>query len=150
MKRKISKPYPYSMTHCGYTITYECRECGCKFLMRDDNPHYCHNCGVKLDWGVVLEANEEWKKKFLDVVYGKMLPDGHFDYTERDKMLKLPGSHDYLNWLCTITDCISVWSNFYYGKANSAQMRTLLRLKKKTYSKAPDVFLYQGSLERTR
>lgn len=66
------------------------------------------------------------------------------------KILELPESCDYLNWLCTITGCISVWGNFYYGKANSAQMRTLLRLKKKTYSKAPGVFLYQGSLERTR
>lgn len=88
MRRKISKPYPYSITPCGYTITYKCRECGQEFPMRNDKYHYCYKCGVKLDWGVVLKANAEWKGKFSEVVRGEMLPDGHFDYTERDKMLE--------------------------------------------------------------
>lgn len=88
MKKKISKPYPYSMTNGGYEITYKCRECGCKFPVRNDNYHYCYNCGVKLDWGVVLKANAEWREQFLDVVYGEMMSDEHFDYTEKDKMLE--------------------------------------------------------------
>lgn len=35
---------------------------------------------------------------------------------------------DYLRWLTNETGCIAVWNEFYYGKANTNQKRTLLKL----------------------
>jgi hypothetical protein len=50
----------------------------------------------------------------------------------RDKWL------DYNDWLMEITGCIMVWTDFYLGKANKAQIDKLLELNK--------VGIYKGSL----
>lgn len=65
------------------------------------------------------------------------------------EMLKDPESYDYLNWLCRTTGCISVWDDFYYGKANEKQLESLRKLKDKKYKKT-SCSLYRGSYEASR
>lgn len=37
---------------------------------------------------------------------------------------------DYMKWLLIETECISVWTDFYYGKPNENQLNALKLLKK--------------------
>ena len=46
---------------------------------------------------------------------------------------------DYTTWLLEVTGCISVWTNFYLGKANEYQLDKLKELK--------DAGVYCGELE---
>ena len=86
-KTKISKPYPDSIAAGGYEILYRCRECGYSFRLVDDEFNYCPHCGVKLDCGVIIEANKEWQDEFLEAIkphYGdpNWIPD-----KKKNKML---------------------------------------------------------------
>ena len=36
---------------------------------------------------------------------------------------------DFLVWVLSLTGCISVWNDFYMGKANEAQLNTLKKMK---------------------
>lgn len=38
---------------------------------------------------------------------------------------------DFLTWLLSLTGCISVWNDFYFGKANEEQKNILREMKKK-------------------
>ena len=38
---------------------------------------------------------------------------------------------DFLTWLLSLTNCISVWNDFYVGKPNEAQIDMLKQMKKK-------------------
>lgn len=37
---------------------------------------------------------------------------------------------DFLKWVLSLIDCISVWNDFYIGEANDAQLNKLRELKK--------------------
>lgn len=65
---KKLKPKAYSMGCSGYEILYKCPKCSMKFNLANEDWHYCPCCGQALDWGVIVESNEEWKQKFLDVL----------------------------------------------------------------------------------
>ena len=45
---------------------------------------------------------------------------------------------DFLPWLLSLTNCISVWNNFYVGKANNAQISKLTEMKR--------AGIYKGSI----
>jgi hypothetical protein len=36
---------------------------------------------------------------------------------------------DFLTWLCMITDCVSVWNDFFFGTPNPSQRTMLQTLK---------------------
>lgn len=84
---KISKPYPESIAAGGYEILYRCRECGYSFRLADDEFNYCPHCGVKLDWGVVVTANKEWKDEFLKAIEPHYENPNWVPNAARDKML---------------------------------------------------------------
>lgn len=56
-------------------------------------------------------------------------------------MIKDPEAYDYLNWLCKITGCISVWDRFYYGKANDRQIEALKKLSQRSIVKLVVLFI---------
>ena len=60
------KPKAYSMGTCGYEILYKCAKCAYPFTVANDSWHFCPCCGQEIDWGVIIQANEEWKQKLLD------------------------------------------------------------------------------------
>jgi len=68
-----TKPKAYSMGVGGFEIIYRCGNKGCDFTfnMANSQWNYCPCCGKEIDWGVVVEANEEWKQKFLSVMEDK-------------------------------------------------------------------------------
>ena len=45
---------------------------------------------------------------------------------------------DFLPWLLSLTNCISVWNDFYVGKANNAQISKLTEMKR--------AGIYKGSI----
>lgn len=65
MKKEI-KPKVYSLCSCGYDLMYKCGKCGYTFNMAHNGFDYCPHCGNKIDWGVIITVNEEWKSEFLD------------------------------------------------------------------------------------
>lgn len=62
------KPIPYSLGCAGYELMYKCPKCDGRFNLGSPDWHYCPYCGQELDWGVITTVNEEWKRKFLDVL----------------------------------------------------------------------------------
>lgn len=66
MMKKAIKPKLYSICCGEYTLMYECGKCGYTFNMAHNGFDYCPHCGNKIDWGVVIECNEEWKNEYLD------------------------------------------------------------------------------------
>ena len=64
--KKAIKPKLYDLCSCGYELMYECGKCKYTFNMAHICFDYCPHCGNKIDWGVVIECNEEWKNDYLD------------------------------------------------------------------------------------
>lgn len=64
--KKAIKPKLYSICCGGYTLMYKCGKCNYTFNMAHNGFDYCPHCGNKIDWGVVIECNEEWKSEYLD------------------------------------------------------------------------------------
>lgn len=62
------KPKVYSMMSCGYDLMYKCGKCKYTFNMAHDGFDYCPHCGNKIDWGVIITVNEEWKNEFFDAL----------------------------------------------------------------------------------
>nr|DAE47500.1 MAG TPA: nin one binding protein [Caudoviricetes sp.] len=65
MKKEI-KPKVYSLCSCGYDLIYKCGKCEYTFNMAHNGFDYCPHCGSKIDWGVIITVNEEWKSEFLN------------------------------------------------------------------------------------
>lgn len=65
MPRKAIKPVVSRITDWGYQIIYKCGKCGYGFDMAHDGYDYCPHCGSKIDWGVIWEANEEWRHAYM-------------------------------------------------------------------------------------
>lgn len=86
-KEKMSKPYPDSIAAGGYEILYRCRECNYSFRLADDGFNYCPGCGVKLDWGVVVTANKEWRDEFLEAIEPHYDDPNWIPDKEKNKML---------------------------------------------------------------
>lgn len=66
MAKKAIKPKLYSICCGGYELMYRCGKCKYTFNMAHNGFDFCPHCGNKIDWGVVVECNEEWKKEYLD------------------------------------------------------------------------------------
>ena len=47
---------------------------------------------------------------------------------------------DFLTWLLSLTNCISVWNDFYMGNANEKQIEMLRKLK--------EAKIYKGSIHK--
>lgn len=43
-------PYRISDWNNGDEILYRCPQCACDFRILSDQEHYCHNCGLKINW----------------------------------------------------------------------------------------------------
>lgn len=65
MPRKAIKPVVSRISDWGYQIIYKCGKCGYGFAMAHDGYDYCPHCGSKIDWGVMWEANEEWRHAYM-------------------------------------------------------------------------------------
>ena len=63
------KPKAFSMGVNGYKILYKCPKCGLILNMATEDWHFCPRCGQILDWGVIVEANEEFRQMFLDSMH---------------------------------------------------------------------------------
>lgn len=63
---KAVKPKLYGICCGEYTLMYQCGKCKYTFNMAHNGFDYCPHCGSKIDWGVVIECNEEWKNEYLD------------------------------------------------------------------------------------
>ena len=70
----MEKPIAYGITswHPYKTIFYKCPKCGTDFRIFGENEKFCHNCGIEIDWNVLLELNKafdcddyEGKKIFI-------------------------------------------------------------------------------------
>jgi len=63
-----------------------------------------------------------------------------------EQMLQTPESYDYLQWLCNITQCVSVWDNFCVKPLsyNKEQRASLKLLNESVYTRAPHIHLYSG------
>lgn len=68
----------------------------------------------------------------LVAVYGKSMDDVYEEYLQAQSGL------DGIDWLCSKTRCVSVWSDHIQGLLNAAQLATLERLH--------DAGLYTGLL----
>lgn len=66
--KKVIKPKVYSMMSCGYDLMYKCGKCDYTFNMAHDGFDYCPHCGNRIDWGVIITVNEEWKNEFLEAL----------------------------------------------------------------------------------
>ena len=66
MAKKVIKPKAYDLGCGGYQLFYKCGKCEYCFNMAHNGFDYCPHCGNKIDWGVVIEVNEEWKQKYLN------------------------------------------------------------------------------------
>lgn len=67
MKSNYPIPHRISNWNNGDEILYKCPKCGCDFRILSNQEHYCHNCGVKLNWSNALmylttEQLMEYKK----------------------------------------------------------------------------------------
>lgn len=48
-------------------VIYQCSNCGQDFRMFGDKEHYCHNCGVEVDWdNVIKQLPEPFDKNDYD------------------------------------------------------------------------------------
>lgn len=65
MSRKAIKPTVSRISDWGYQVLYKCGKCGYGFDMAHDGYNYCPHCGSKIDWGVIWEANEEWRHAYM-------------------------------------------------------------------------------------
>lgn len=97
---------------------------------------------------------EQHKKHYTNYLEAVIFPDGHIEYavpSHQEKLIeicqrKLNVSRDELNamcpqeyyfdfmvWLCNISGCVAIWSNFITTSDNTAltdaQNKTILRLK---------------------
>lgn len=70
---KKLKPKAYSMGCGGHQIIYRCGKEGCDFHfnLASSDWHFCPKCGTAINWGVVTQANEEWKQEFLSALEDK-------------------------------------------------------------------------------
>lgn len=64
---KEIKPKVNFLSSCGHDLIYKCGKCNYGFNMAHIGYDYCPHCGNKIDWGVVLTVNEEWKSKYFSV-----------------------------------------------------------------------------------
>ncbi len=71
MPRKAIKPVVSHISDWGYQIIYKCGKCGYGFAMAHDGYDYCPHCGSKIDWGVMWEANEEWRSEYICADYNR-------------------------------------------------------------------------------
>lgn len=93
---------------------------------------------------------ETHKKVFVDYLEIIIRVDGVIEYavpSHQEKLIKIateklgitksqlfdmcPTEYlfDVCKWLCIITDCVSVWNDFYKGDLNEAQREALQNLK---------------------
>ena len=94
-----------------------------------------------------IETHKEAFVNYLEVVIRE---DGTVEYavpSHQEKLIKIaieklgvtrkqlydmcPNEYmfDVIKWLCKITNCVSVWNDFYIGDLNIAQRGALLKLK---------------------
>lgn len=92
---------------------------------------------------------EQHKKKYINYFEAIILPNGKVEYavpSHQEKLIRIGAEKygvsrckfidmcpkdkylDYEEWLCEATECVAVWFDFYRGKPNEAQKRTLNEL----------------------
>lgn len=69
--KKAIKPKVYGLGYGGYNLIYKCGKCEYGFNMAHEGFDYCPHCGNKIDWGVIVEVNAEWKEDYLDATRDK-------------------------------------------------------------------------------
>lgn len=111
-----------------------------KFDIDKHSKHFINYLEVIIDSEGVIHYAVPSHQMFMENLIKKKYGEERFY-----EMIKEVEALDYLNWLCKITNCISVWDNFYYGKPNDKQIKSLTKLKNKRYSKVGST-LYQGSI----
>lgn len=63
-------PYALSQWNTGTEVLYKCAKCGCDFRILGQHEHYCHLCGVKLDWTKSpVHCSEQFKSEYDSLVY---------------------------------------------------------------------------------
>lgn len=65
-------------------MIYKCPKCEASFGFYFEDEHFCHNCGVKIDWhNIPIHCNKHFSDKY----------HGEKDYEKRQAMI------DYVNYL---------------------------------------------------
>lgn len=107
----------------------------CEFDIEQHKKKYPHYLEVLIDeQGEVLYAIPSHQEKAIELCCQKL----GVSRKQLDDLCPPEYYFDYLKWLLSICNCISVWTDFYYGEPNSRQLATLKKLK--LYG------VYEGSL----
>lgn len=109
---------------------------------------------------------ETHAKEFINYLEVIIKPDGTIEYaipSHQRKLEEIARSNyedfdekvnyldycsDYLQWLCDITNCVSVWNEGCVKPAmiTNEQIESLKKLKEAHYVLAPYITLYQGEI----
>lgn len=45
-------------------VIYRCPKCDASFQIYGHKQNFCHLCGQELDWGVIINVNNQWKDEY--------------------------------------------------------------------------------------
>ena len=79
---------------------------------------------IRVD-GVIEYAVPSHQEKLISIAIEKLgvTKDRLYDMCPTEYLF------DVCKWLCIITECVSVWNDFYVGELNEAQKKALQNLK---------------------
>ncbi len=109
----------------------------CEFDIEQHKIHYVNYLEVIItENGVIKYAVPSHQEKLVSELCHK------YNCTRAETLLRCPRDmyFDFMRWLTDETGCIAVWNEFYYGKANELQKRTLLKLKQEGLYSGPIIF----------
>ena len=149
----FTSPEGYTSTGAIYCSTNEEFHKSCQLVI--DNYRKAESYNLHCDFDI-----EKHKKTYINYLEVIIMPNGKVSYAVPSHQMKLemiacskfevdregllnmcPRGMwlDYNQWLMDVTGCISVWTDFYLGKANEYQLSKLEELK--------EAGIYLGGLE---
>ena len=103
---------------------YNCNYSQFDFKLHNENYHYY--CEVIIDeTGKVHYAHPSHQEFLINKACEKLKINRQELYEKCPKNML----SDCLEWLMKLTNCICVWYNFYNGKPNKAQIKSLKKLQ---------------------